>query len=73
MATMSQPHSTRHEHVIDLDRFPSFKARFSHDEQQALIDEDLTAAKTVMTVLFAIVTMGLVLGGGTVLLLNMLR
>jgi len=73
MTSTSTSQSRKHELGIDVDKFPEFKARFSHDEQKALIDDDLDAAKYVMAVLFAIVTMGLVLGGGTVLILTMLR
>ena len=73
MSAATTSSSEPHELAIDVDPFPTFKETFSHDEQKALIDDDLDAAKSVMAVLFAIVAMGLVLGIGTVLVLTMLR
>jgi uncharacterized membrane protein YedE/YeeE len=73
MATVSQTHDLKKELGIDADHCPTFRTRFSFDEQKALINEDLFAAKSVMAVLFAIVTGGLIFGVGTVLVLTMLR
>ena len=73
MATTAQSHDLKQELGVNADNHPTFRDHFSFEQQKALIDEDLFAAKSVMAVLFAIVTGGLVLGAGTVLVLTMLR
>lgn len=73
MSTATVPHELKRELGVNVDKSPTFRDRFSFEQQKALIDEDLFAAKSVMAVLFTIVTGGLVLGAGTVLILTMLR
>ncbi|MCG8585457.1 MAG: hypothetical protein MI757_12165 [Pirellulales bacterium] len=73
MATVAAPHDLKRELGINADNCPTFRDRFNFEQQKALIDEDLFAAKSVMAVLFTIVTGGLALGAGTVLILTMLR
>ena len=73
MATVSQPDDLKKELGINADHCPTFRTRFNFEQQKALIDEDLFAARSVISVLFAIVTGGLVLGASTVLIMTILR
>jgi hypothetical protein len=73
MAAANQAYDLKKEFGIAAENYPKFHEHFDGAQQKALIDEDIFAAKSVMAVLFTIVTGGLVLGIGTVLVLTMLR
>ena len=69
MAIATQEHDLKSELGIDADRCPTFRDHFNFEQQKALVEEDLFAAKSVMALLFSIVTAGLLLGSGTILIL----
>jgi hypothetical protein len=73
MATIVRKHNLRKELGIDADRCPTFRTQFSFDQQKDLIDEDVYAAKSVITLLCVLVASGLVLGASAVLIMAMLR
>ena len=73
MALVSHSHDLEREMGVHVDQFPNFRSKFSADEQWTLVEEDVNAAKTVMGLLFTLVTVGLTLGGSAVLLMHLLR
>ena len=73
MALVLHSHDLEKEMGIHVDQFPNFKSKFSADEQWALVEEDVNAAKTVTGLLVTLVTVGLTLGAGAVLLMRLLR
>jgi hypothetical protein len=73
MATALQAHDLKKELGIDADRSPTFRERFNFEQQRALVEEDVFAAKSVVAILFTIVTTGFLLGASAVLILTALR
>lgn len=55
------------DYVTNENLGPVFRS-FSTDERRAMMEEDLFAGRSVSTVLLAIVTMGMLLMAGTVLI-----